>query len=570
MAMQFLYEALDASGQNVIGKIAASSEEDANMQISQMGCTIIALHPARGQAKPTNAPFTPAATEDTAPANPPLFVQPFRPAAHDDLPTMAPPTMQVDQQRTMVLSTIADSPAPLSTTQDGELEEDPTQVGQGPAIVYRPLTTAAPDLRISNGQSGAVVAAGQSRIVMTGSAARQKVKSRPKGPIAAPGATAYVNDANAHLGSATNKDLMMFFRQLSSLVQSGMSIYAALENLAPRTPNRALKAAATEMRQAAQAGAPISGVMLKYPRVFPSHVAAMVTAGETGGFLEIALSELARIYEQNIALYKGSWIPKLLAIQAWYTLMMVLPLMPYFFSTFNLVNNVKAYAEAETFIWMPAAFAIHMAVWWMGRHLRLPKYRRMLDSLALKVPPFGDLQRHAALTNFLQVLRRLYHAGVTPIAAWECAMNTASNSIIRDKLAESYKIMQSGMSLPEAFQATGLFTSDIEQMITTGHHSGRLVEMLDHSTEFYMEQTQVYSGKAKFMMLRIGILATLILCGGALCWLAYSYFHGIFHYVDTNFSSFVLINGSGLSTINAKRRRGHETRTCRKDGHGRL
>ncbi len=556
MALQFLYEALDSSGQSVIGKIAAVNEEDAGTKIAQMGCTVVSLH-----ATPSTAPASVENVQAT-------------PAPHASLVSPAPPYAPVVQEAAThdVFRRTIMAAAPANEQQDTNesisQEDDYSMlVGQGPALVYQPVQSATPNQSAVNGTSASIAAAAQPRIILSGTAARHQTKVRTSTRLAAPGDSAKLKDPNAHLGSATNKDLMMFFRQLSTLINSGLSIYSALENLGPRTSNRALRTAASEMREAAKGGGAISAVMLKYPRVFPGHVAAMVAAGETGGFLEIALDELARVYEQNVALYRTSWIPKLLAVQAWYALMIALPLMPYFFSSFNLVNNVKAYAAAETFIWMPIAIAIHLAAIWFGRHLRLPKYRRALDKLALKVKPFGELQRDAALTSFLQVLHRLYNAGVAPIAAWECAMNTASNTAIRDKLAESYQIMHGGRTLPEAFKATGLFTSDVEQMIATGHHSGRLVEMLEHSTEFYMEEARVKLGKARFMMLRFGVLAALIMGGGAICWLFYSYFHGMFNYVNTYFSSYVLLTGGIASVESVRISENPSSRLPQEDSH---
>ena len=66
-----------------------------------------------------------------------------------------------------------------------------------------------------------------------------------------------------------------------------------------------------------------------------------------------------------------------------------------------------------------------MLIRWGSKHIQLPKYRRWRDETALKIPPFGDLQRHEAVAAFLRMMRRLYHAGVSPIQAWEGAMNTS-------------------------------------------------------------------------------------------------------------------------------------------------
>ena len=133
------------------------------------------------------------------------------------------------------------------------------------------------------------------------------------------------------------------------------------------------------------------------------------------------------------------------------------------------------------------------------------------------------------------MLRRLYHAGIMPIHAWEGAMNTASNVVIRDQLARSYELMQSGSTLSDAFASTGLFADQVEQMVFTGQQSGQVVEMLDQAAAYYEQRAEEATGKARFMMLRIGILAMLIFGGIAVCWMAKSYFAGIFNIVDNEF-----------------------------------
>jgi type II secretory pathway component PulF len=167
--------------------------------------------------------------------------------------------------------------------------------------------------------------------------------------------------------------------------------------------------------------------------------------------------------------------------------------------------------------------------------LQQPQYRPLRDGWALRIRPFGELQRQVALANFLRTLRRLYSSGVAPIQAWEGAMNTASNVVIRDQLASAYSQMQQGASLPEAFAATGLFADSVEQLVLTGHQSGDMVAMLDQAIEHYDHGTEDASRKARFMMLRFGVLAMLILGGAAVIWMAHTYYQGMFDFVDKNF-----------------------------------
>jgi len=133
------------------------------------------------------------------------------------------------------------------------------------------------------------------------------------------------------------------------------------------------------------------------------------------------------------------------------------------------------------------------------------------------------------------MLSRLHHAGVSPSVAWEGAMLTASNVVIRDKLAQSYDIMQKGASLGDAFAQTGLFGNSIEQLIITGEQSGQIGEMLDRAAVMYQQTVDDAKKKAQWTMLRIGFLGMLIAGGFTVCWMAYSYFHGMFSFTETAF-----------------------------------
>jgi type II secretory pathway component PulF len=95
--------------------------------------------------------------------------------------------------------------------------------------------------------------------------------------------------------------------------------------------------------------------------------------------------------------------------------------------------------------------------------------------------------------------------------------------------------MQQGASLPDAFAATGLFSNQVENLIITGHHSGEVVESLDRIANYYAQQADETAGKSKFAMLRLGFLGMLVFGGGALCWLTYSYYHGMFRFVEQSF-----------------------------------
>jgi len=294
------------------------------------------------------------------------------------------------------------------------------------------------------------------------------------------------------------------------------------------------------MADAARAGGRVSDVMEKYPRIFEDHIVGLVRAGELGGFLEISLSEIALTYEQNLALFKGAWIPKMMATQGLFALALIIPAFPDLIGNYDLDKGIgpgiATYLMHEAIL-LPLAFLIIQGVKFGWNRMQLPALRRTRDELILRVPPFGDLHRQAALAAFIRMLRRLYHAGIGPVPAWEGATQTASNVVIRERLAASYEMMQRGTTLPDAFAATGLFHGNIENMLMTGHLSGQVVESLDQIAEFYQDRVDEASKKARFGIMRMGILALLILGGITAAWAMKSYFAAIFNVVDKNFST---------------------------------
>lgn len=385
---------------------------------------------------------------------------------------------------------------------------------------------------VASPSSGTPPATPPRQIILTGNAVRSKA---PKMGVAP--ASSQPKYATSQLGGVNAHDLLFFFQQFGTLIQSGHSLHTALDDLSQRVPNQNLRKTVQEMAEAARTGRPISDVMRRYPRIFPEHIAAAVGAGELGGFLDIILPEIAQTYAQNIALYRGSWVAKTMAISSLYGLALVIPFFGDLFHSMNFSANMRLYILQEVFFYLPAATAIVLLSRWLFRWAQRPEFREKLDSIALHLPPFGDLQRQFSLACFVRTLRRLYHAGIAPGSAWESAVNTTPNAAIRARLRQANELMQRGASLADAFQATNLFTGQMEYLIITGHQAGRVVESLDQMADYYQNLVLDASGKVRFAILRLGILAMLVLGGASLLWFVHSYFAGMFHWVDTYFGT---------------------------------
>jgi type IV pilus assembly protein PilC len=335
--------------------------------------------------------------------------------------------------------------------------------------------------------------------------------------------------AISRLSGAGPKDMALFFRQFAALVRSGISLYQALDNLAPRTTNPALAQTAREMAETAHGGGRISDVMERYPRLYAPHVVASVRAGELGGFLEIVLDEIAYEYEQEIAFYKGMWLPKVLIIQELFVLAIVQPLFPTLLPDNRLQEYLRLVLLRNIPLLIGFLLLIRVGYVWMQE----PNRRTKRDALLLRIPVFGDLARQRSLAAFVRMLRRLFAAGIGPISAWEGAMHVVPNAPIRAKLVEAYGLMRQNIPLHEAFVATGLFASQTEQLLATGVMSGQIVDMLDRVSTYYQENVQRAFDSARFWMYRLGFSVFLALSGLVLILLTKTYFDSIFKFAES-------------------------------------
>jgi type IV pilus assembly protein PilC len=474
--MNYFYEATDPSGQTILGKIDAASEAEAHVRLQEQGFQVqaLALHPA-------------ANTGESA-----------------ALPVPAVPEA-----------------APMGRVQRTPVAGDAIAIGQSAAQTTGPVQTpprTAP-------RTGGIILAGNAAQV----AARNRLAPLQTRRTNLPVPVAPTAPAASTLGGVSTRDLLLYFQQLASLVKSGMTVYTSLDNLAARTANRNLARVTHEMAEQARTGGSVSDVMARYPRIFPDDIVGLFRAGELGGYLDIAIAEAADSYEQNIALYRTSWLPKALATQAFFMFALAQPLFPTLFPN----ADVALYLKLVFLRNLPLTLLLYLLIRQGARLLQLPQHRYRRDAWSLRFPPFGELQRQIALKRFIRTLGRLYQAGLPPAQAWEGAMNTASNRVIRERLVQAHALMEQGAPLPEAFAVTGLFANSVEQLIATGQQSGEVVEMLDRAGNYYQEQADQAASKAKFMMLRLGIIAMLLLGGGTLIWMAKTYFKSIFDFASS-------------------------------------
>lgn len=348
-------------------------------------------------------------------------------------------------------------------------------------------------------------------------------------------------DGRVQRATASLQARAVFFRQLASLLRAGNTPLVALNQIAnqPSMP-AALQAVARAMLDNAHLGQPLSQAMEMFPRLFAPHIVGMFRAGELGGSLDLICDEIATHYEQEHALWRRLWIPRLLLLNGLGMLALVLPLFPAFYTGMARGDAsffYQRYLLLLTTRSLPLLGGIVLATWALWWWIDLPSNRRWKDALALRLPVFGSLHRQRALSAFLRTLHRLFAAGVPALSAWEAAAPSAGNTFIRQKLLEALPILQKGQGIDQALHATQLFDWETISLVSAGQQSGEIVAMLDRVANYHEQTLRERYQRAAFALIRLGCLGSLLLGGAALLWMVHSYFSGMFRFVDEFFST---------------------------------
>lgn len=334
--------------------------------------------------------------------------------------------------------------------------------------------------------------------------------------------------------SAPMGELAIFFRQIQSLLHSGMNAYQALIDITKQTRNRSLRMIIDRMASRIQAGDKLSQAMSEFPSAFPPHVLGIVAAGELGGFLPIVLGDIALDYE--LKQRASSRVMKFIAWMLWINAFGCLFLVPFVPSL--LTPGVESLSDAFhrylqitiPYILIPMVIAVgvyHIA----AAILRRRQMRNVAHKLLLWVPSAGRASKERSVAVFSQILWRLMAAGVLPVTAWEAASQAAENVIVSQKLAGQAGAMRSGVKISDAIALTGLFSDGDKRVLSIAEASGQTVDSLHRIASYYEDAARTSAGRFKSFGLRISIWATVLATAAVLGSIA-MYYNMVFPWVD--------------------------------------
>jgi len=297
------------------------------------------------------------------------------------------------------------------------------------------------------------------------------------------------------------KDIMIFTRQFSTMIDAGLPLVQSLKVLSDQVDNPTFKSALRDINNSVQSGSTLSDSMRKYPKMFDGLYCNLIAAGEAAGILDSILKRLAEYIEKAEKLkrkVKGAMAYPAVVMLVAITVIIVLLVfvIPVFVEVFagmgaELPGLTQMVVNASNILvnnFVAVAIVTVVGGFGLSKFVKTSTGRRMADSLALKLPALGDLLRKVAVAKFSRTLATMLQAGVPIIASLDIVASTAGNKIVEEAIIESRMAIAEGRSLTDPLLESGVFPSMVTQMISVGEEAGALDAMLLKVADFYDDE----------------------------------------------------------------------------------
>ena len=325
------------------------------------------------------------------------------------------------------------------------------------------------------------------------------------------------------------KDLSIFTRQFSVMIDAGLPLVQCLEILAQQQDNKYFQQILLQVRQDVEEGSTLSAAMARHPRVFDQLYANMVEAGETGGILDLILQRLSTFIEKIVKLkrdvisaliYPAAVV--LLAIVAVAVIMVVV--IPQFQNIFLgllgpgelLPLPTRIVIGISNFLagWGGLAMLVVIIASAVGIrfYYKTPNGQKVIDRLLLKLPIFGKILQKIAVARFSRTLSTLLSSGVPILQSLDITARTAGNVIIEEAIISVRMGVERGENFVDPLRATEVFPNMVSQMVGIGEQTGALDAMLGKIADFYEQEVDAAIANLLTLMepLLIGFLGVTI------------------------------------------------------------
>ncbi len=303
-------------------------------------------------------------------------------------------------------------------------------------------------------------------------------------------------------GGVTAKELAVFTRQFSVMIDAGLPLVQCLEILASQQENKLFQKVLTGTRAAVEGGSNLSTAMKQFPKVFDPLYSNMVEAGETGGILDTILQRLSTYIEKNVKLkaaVKSALIYPIgvISIAGGVITLLLWKVVPIFATLFaglgvDLPLPTKIVIGLSNFV--GSIFGLLIVVGIAGGIFGLkvwygtPQGRFIMDSIILKLPVLGILMRKIAVARFTRTLGTLISSGVPILEGLDITAKTSGNAVVERALFQVRRSLEEGKSLTEPLKDSAVFPGMVTQMIAVGEQTGAMDAMLQKIADFYEDE----------------------------------------------------------------------------------
>lgn len=307
-------------------------------------------------------------------------------------------------------------------------------------------------------------------------------------------------------GSVSTRDLVIFTRQLSTMIDAGLPLVRGLDIIASQHPNPKFKQIIIRVKEDVEAGSTFADSLAKHPKVFSNLYTQLIKAGETGGVLDVILQRLANYLEKMDSIkrkIKGAMIyPSIvISVAVMVLAIVIIFVVPVFAEMFKdmgttlpgltqLVVDISSFTRHNILYILIAIAAIFFLTGFA--YSRSYKVRRLFDAFLLKLWLVGPLMLKTIIARFCRTLATLTAGGIAILDGLEITAKASGNIITEEAILEARKGVSEGQTLAEPLIARPkLFPPMVVQMISVGEQTGALEDMLNKIADFYEEEVDI-------------------------------------------------------------------------------
>ncbi len=297
------------------------------------------------------------------------------------------------------------------------------------------------------------------------------------------------------------KEVVIFCRIFSTMINAGLPLIQCLELLAQQEQNKTFAKVIRSIKEDIEGGSTLSDALKKHPQIYDELFVNLVSAGESGGILDVILQRLSNYMEKAMKLkskvkgamtYPASVLVISIAVVA-LLLVKVIPVFQKMFEGFGqalpgptqFLINVSQVAQKYFLV---AIVAIVAAIFAFRRFYKTEKGTLLIDNLILRAPVFGPLLKKVAVARFSRTMSTMMASGVPILEGLAIVSKTAGNKIIENALMRVRKSISEGKTIAEPLMETGIFPPMVVQMIAVGEATGALDTMLGKIADFYDDE----------------------------------------------------------------------------------